>query len=251
MTMRLPALLLTAVSCLALTGCGLIQNEKAFGDRVRAYLITHPEVIEEAINRLQEKQAAEATQLAQSKIAENRQALEHDGRDFVGGNPKGTLTLVEFFDYRCGYCKAAQPQVAALLKANPDIRLVYKEFPILPDRDGRIGVSLRAARAALAAGALGKYGAIHEALMAEKALDDVAIAKILTANGIDPAAAKGAGDADKVIEQLTEVHSLGVAIGIQGTPAFIVGDQLIPGADMEALTRAIDMTRAKQVKPSA
>lgn len=249
--MRLSALLLTAVSCLALSGCGLIQNEKAFGDRVRAYLITHPEVIEEAINRLQEKQAAEASQLAQNKIAENRQALEQDKRDFVGGNPKGTITIVEFFDYRCGYCKVAQPQVAALLKANPDIRLVYKEFPILPDRDGRLGTSLRAARAALAAGAQGKYDAVHEALMAEKALDDAAIAKILTANGIDPATAKGTGEADKVTEHLTAVHNLGLAIGIQGTPAFIVGDQVIPGADMEALSRAIEIARAKQIKPAA
>ena len=249
--MRLPTLLLTAVSCLALTGCGMVQNEKAFGDRVRAYLITHPEVIEEAINRLQEKQAAEASQLAQSKIAENRQALEQDPRDYVGGNPKGTVTIVEFFDYRCGYCKSAQPQVIELLKANPDVRLVYKEFPILPDRDGKLGVSLRAARAALAAGAQGKYGAVHEDLMAEKALDDATIAKILTANGLDPAAAKSAGEADKVTEHLTAMHNLGLAIGIQGTPAFIVGDQLIPGADMEALKRAIEIARVKQIKPAA
>lgn len=241
--MRLPSILLTAVSCLALTGCGMVQNEKAFGDRVRAYLVSHPEVIEEAINKLQEKQSAEAAQVAKGKIAEHRQALENDARDFVVGNPKGTITVVEFFDYRCGYCKAAQPQVSALLKANPDVRLVLKEFPILPDQNGRLGVSLRAARAALVAGAQGKAAQVHEGLMAERALDDEAIAKVLTANGIDPAAAKTAGEADAVTEHLTAVHNLGVTIGVQGTPAFIVGDHMIPGADMEALKRAIDDAR--------
>ena len=80
---------------------------------------------------------------------------------------------------------------------------------------------------------------------------DATIAKILTANGIDPAAAKSAGEADKVTEHLTAMHNLGLAIGIQGTPAFIVGDQLIPGADMEALKRAIEIARAKQIKPAA
>ena len=241
--MRLPAILLTAVSCLALSGCGLVQNEKAFGDRVRAYLISHPEVIEEAITKLQEKQAADATAATKGKIAESRDALERDSRDFVAGNPKGTITVVEFFDYRCGYCKAAQPEVLALLTANPDVRLVFKEFPILPDQNGRLGVSLQAARAALAAGAKGKYQAVHEGLMAEKVLDDAIIAKVLTANGLDPAAIKAAGEADPVTEHLTAVHDLGGSIGVRGTPAFIVGDVMIAGADIQALKRAIEDAR--------
>lgn len=241
--MRLIKSLTALVAVLALTGCNLVQNEKAFGERVRVYLVNHPEVIEEALNNLQQKQVAEAASLTRSKLSENRAALVSDARDFVAGNPKGVITVVEFFDYRCGYCKAIQPEIEQLLAQNPDVRLVLKEFPILPDRDGRLGVSLRAARAALAAGAQGKYIAVHNALMAQKNIDDEAINAILTANGLNPTAVKASGESDAVTTHLTDVHTLGNKIGIQGTPAFIIGDTMVAGADIESLKAAIDDAR--------
>ena len=131
----------------------------------------------------------------------------------------------------------------SLLAQNPDVRLVLKEFPILPDRDGRLGVSLRAARAALAAGAQGKYIAVHNALMAQKTLDDEAINAILTAHGLNPAAIKASGESDAVTAHLTDTHTLGSKIGLQGTPAFIIGETLVAGADIEALQAAIDEAR--------
>lgn len=246
--MRLIKSLTALVAVLALTGCNLVQNEKAFGERVRVYLVNHPEVIEEALNNLQQKQVAEAASLTRSKLSENRAALVSDARDFVAGNPKGAITVVEFFDYRCGYCKAIQPEIEQLLAQNPDIRLVLKEFPILPDHDGRLGVSLRAARAALAAGAQGKYIAVHNALMAQKTLDDDAINAVLAANGLNPSAIKASGEADAVTAHLTAVHSLGNTIGIQGTPAFIIGDTMVAGADIEALKAAIDDARRNASK---
>ena len=230
---------------LALGGCNMVQNDQEFGDRVHNYLVSHPEVIEEALTSLQQKQLAETASDAKGKISANRAALDADPRDFVIGNPKGAITIVEFFDYRCGYCKAAQPELEQLLAQNGDVRLVLKEFPILPDHDGRLGVSLRAARAALAAGAAGKYTSVHQALMAKKTLDDDAINQILTANGLNPATIKTSGEADTVTEHLTAVHSLGNTIGVQGTPAFIIGDTMIAGADMEALKAAITQARNK------
>jgi protein-disulfide isomerase len=241
--MRVLKTLALLAAALSLSGCYLVQNEKAFGERVHAYLVNHPEVIEEALTRLQQKQVAEAASLTRSKIGENRAALIADPRDFVAGNPKGTITVVEFFDYRCGYCKVAQPELEQLLAQNRDVRLVLKEFPILPDRDGRLGVSLRAARAALAAGAQGKYAAVHAALMAHKSLDDDAINAILTANGLNPATIKASGEADAITDHLTATHTLGTTIGVQGTPAFVIGETMIPGADIEALKAAIEDAR--------
>jgi protein-disulfide isomerase len=241
--MRVLKTLALLAAALSLSGCYLVQNEKAFGERVHAYLVNHPEVIEEALTRLQQKQVAEAASLTRSKIGENRAALIADPRDFVAGNPKGTITVVEFFDYRCGYCKVAQPELEQLLAQNRDVRLVLKEFPILPDRDGRLGVSLRAARAALAAGAHGKYAAVHAALMAHKSLDDDAINAILTANGLNPATIKASGEADAITDHLTATHTLGTTIGVQGTPAFVIGETMIPGADIEALKAAIEDAR--------
>ncbi len=241
--MRLLKTLAVLAAALCLSGCNLVQNDKAFGERVRVYLINHPEVIEEALTHLQQKQVAEAASLTRSKIGENRAALIADPRDFVAGNPKGAITVVEFFDYRCGYCKAAQPEIEQLLAQNRDVRLVLKEFPILPDRDGRLGVSLRAARAALAAGAQGKYVAVHTALMAQKTLDDDAINAVLAANGLNPGAIKASGEADAVTDHLTATHTLGNAIGVQGTPAFIIGETMIAGADIEALKAAIEDAR--------
>ena len=241
--MRVLKTLALLAAALSLSGCYLVQNEKAFGERVHAYLVNHPEVIEEALTRLQQKQVAEAASLTRSKIGENRAALIADPRDFVAGNPKGTITVVEFFDYRCGYCKVAQPELEQLLAQNRDVRLVLKEFPILPDRDGRLGVSLRDARAALASGAQGKYAAVHAALMAHKSLDDDAINAILTANGLNPATIKASGEADAITDHLTATHTLGTTIGVQGTPAFVIGETMIPGADIEALKAAIEDAR--------
>jgi protein-disulfide isomerase len=240
---RLAAALTTV---LLLAGCAEARNDEAFGQRVRAYLLEHPEVLEEAIRKLDENRSAQAAATQTRAVSGARAALEQDARDFVFGNPKGPITVVEFFDYRCGYCKTVAPEVLAMVQREGDVRFVFKEFPILPDRDtGRLGVSERAARAALAAKAQGKYLELHRDLMAERALDDAAIERVARKHGLDPAGLAEVGGADAVDRQLTDTHQLAQAIGIEGTPAFIVGGTVIPGADIDALRAAIAAERKR------
>ncbi len=236
---------LTTIAALAvcLIACGrspqaMAAGDPAFDAKVREYLMAHPEVIEEAMLKLQENKQALAAGLMAKQIASHRAALEHDPRDFVA-NPNGKITVVEFFDYRCGYCKLAAPEIAALVRDNPDVRFVFKEFVIFGAQ------SEAAARAAIGAGAQGKYLSVHQHFMAEKAIDETALPRLLTAQGVDPAKAKAAGAAASVTQQLKDVHTLAVALGVEGTPAFFIGDTVVPGADIDAVKAAIAAARAK------
>jgi protein-disulfide isomerase len=244
MTVR-PHRIAFLVAAALLAGCTR-TDDAAFGQRVRAYLLEHPEVLEEAIRKLDETRAAETAAVQTKAVSEARAALERDPRDPVFGNPSGAVTIVEFFDYRCGYCKAVAPEVLELVRREGDIRFVFKELPILPDREtGLVGVSERAARAALAAKAEGKYVEVHRDLMAERALDDDAIERIVQKHGLDPAKLAEAGEAAGVDAQLADTHELAQAIGVNGTPAFVVGGSVIPGADLDALRAAIRKARPK------
>jgi len=228
-----------AVASLALAGCQPAKD--AFGKQVRAYLLEHPEVLQEASVKLQEKQLAEAHKAASGALNTHRAALERDPRDFVA-NPAGKITVVEFFDYRCGYCKVAAPEVLDLIAKNPDVRFVFKEFPIFG------GESNLAAQVALSGPARAKTLDLYRAFMGEKALDEAAIDRHLRAVGVDPAAAKTAGASPQVQKQLADTHQLAAALNIEGTPAFIVGDRMISGADIPALQQAIAETRAGNLK---
>ena len=246
--MRRPPLIrpvaLAALLALAAAACSpgpakTTADDDAFGRQVRAYLLKHPEVIEEAGAKLNEQRRAQALAAASTAIAGKRMQLEADPADYVA-NPSGKITVVEFFDYRCPYCKAAQPDLKGLIANNKDIRFVFKQFPILPDADGKLGVSLRAARAAMAAQAAGKYLPVHDALMSARPLDDAAIAKAMKDNGLDPLPAVASTAYDRRIKA---VHDLAVDIGATGTPSFVVGDALIEGNQMDVLAAAIAKAR--------
>ena len=198
-------------------------GDAAFGRRVRAYLLAHPEVIQEAVQALDARQSAETAARAGESIRAHAQALNADPRDPVGGNVHGARTMVEFFDYRCPYCKVAAPQLPAFLAKHPDVRLVYKEFPILSE------ASEHAARAALAAARQGKYGPVHLALMKLPTLTDATIEQALRDNGVDLARAKADAASPAVTRQLDDVHALAAALGANGTPSFVVGDQISAG----------------------
>lgn len=230
-----------SLAVLSLIGCGPAKADKAFGEKVHAYLIEHPEVLVEMSNKLQEKQVAEKTRAAKGAIGQYRQALERDPRDFVA-NPNGSITVVEFFDYRCGYCKLAAPQIIALIQQNPDVRFVFKDFVIFGHD------SEAAARMVLGAKDQGKSIELHKRLMAEKSLDEAGVTRIAREVGIDVAKAQAAGAAPTTTQHLADTHALAEALSIEGTPAFLVGDQLIPGADMHALKLAIDQARAGSAK---
>ncbi len=212
-----------------------------FDQKIHAYLLAHPEVVEQALQKAQDLKVAKAQTDARDAIRTRLTQLEHDPRDFVA-NPQGKVTVVEFFDYRCPYCKAALPDLMNLIAQDKDVRVVFKEFPIL-DNEGKPGVSKRAALAAMAAQASGKYLQVHNILMGTHALDDPDIVHALQANGIDPASVKDTTEADK---RLADDLSLATAIGVTGTPSFVVGGKLIAGADMASLSAAI--VEAKKAK---
>jgi protein-disulfide isomerase len=230
-----------AVAGLALAGCDQSKPDKAFGEKVRAYLLEHPEVLMEASQKLQEKQAAQQAVSSQKAIGEYRQAIERDPRDIVI-NPAGTITVTEFFDYRCGYCRQATPAVLEIVQKNPDIRLVLKDFVIFGND------SEAAARIALGAKDQGKSLELHKALMAENALDARGALRIAEELGVDMAKAKAVGESQAVTQHLADTDALARALNLSGTPAFIVADTLVPGADINALKLAIEQTRAARAK---
>lgn len=232
-------LYLLLVGSLALSGCQpAAVEDRAFGERVRAYLLAHPEVLEQMSERLQARRQNEAALAAVSEIKKNRNALERDVRDFVA-NPSGKVTVVEFYDYQCGYCKMAAPHMAELIRAHPDVRFVFKEFTIFGP------VSEYAARMVMAAQASGKYLDLHLALMAEKPLSLAAVDRIVAAQGLDVAALRKTAQAPAVSRRMADVQSLAHTLRLEGTPAFVVGDLLIPGADMEAVEAAIRQAKGR------
>lgn len=228
------------VGALALTGCQK-ANDEAFGARVREYLLAHPEVIEEAVVKLRQNQMLEAAKAQASGIARYRQQLERDPRDLVI-NPNGAITVVEFYDYRCGYCKKVAPDVVKLIRENPDVRLVLKEFPIFGE------VSEATARIALTPQAKSKGLALHTAWMEDRGLDEAAIDRHLIAAGLSPVDVRRAAQSPAIDRHLADTRVLAQNLGLEGTPAFVIGDYLIPGADMDAVRSALSKVRAGGMK---
>ena len=232
---------LLALSGALLGACAPVKSDDAFGEKVRAYLLENPEVLLEVSAKLEQKQATKAAEAGRKAIGQYRQALERDPRDFVA-NPNGSITVTEFYDYRCGYCRVAAPEVLKLITENPDVRFVFKDFVIF----GR--ESEAAARLMLGAREQGKTLQLHKALMAEKSLDEAGAYRIAAGLGIDVARARSAGAKPAVTQHLADTYGLAQSLAIAGTPAFIIGDTIIPGADMQAVKLAIANARAAALK---
>jgi protein-disulfide isomerase len=218
------------------------QQRQAIGEIVKEHLLKNPEILQEVIAEL-EKRQAETQRVAQSgALKETRQTLLNAPHSFVVGNPSGDVNLVEFFDYNCGYCKKALGDMQALVKQDPKLRVVLKDFPVLgPD-------SVEASRGALAA---------RNQLQGEKLFDyhvkvmdsrgrvngerALAVAKEM---GLDMARLqKDLGGAD-VRNALQENMGLGDKLGLTGTPAFVIGDEIIPGAvGLEPLKQVVANVR--------
>ena len=206
---------------------------------IHDYLLAHPEVVIDALKaaEAQDKQReAEATKAA---IAAHQRELLDEASDPIGGNPKGDVTIVEFFDYRCPYCKKVEPFVEAILKDDPKLRIVYKEFPILGD------ASLFATRVAFAALKQGKYAQFHVAMMAAKGdITEDTILKVAAGVGLDIDKVKLELNAPETEQTIKHNYDLADALGITGTPSFVIGDILIPGAvDLAALKQAVAEAR--------
>ena len=214
----------------------------AFRAEIRAYLMEHPEVLMEAIQVLEARRAADEIRADAEMIASNAQQLFHDPNSWVGGNPDGDVTLVEFSDYRCGYCKKAHPELQELLRRDPNIKLVVKEFPILgPD-------SVTAARIATAALDLdsAKYGALNDALMNfEGPLSEAAAYQIAKHVGYDIAALKARAASAEIEARISDTYALAQEMGLQGTPSFVLGNRIIRGyLPVDQLLTAVAEARA-------
>jgi protein-disulfide isomerase len=218
------------------------QQRQAIGEIVKDYLLKNPEVITEVISELERRQA-EAQQVAQAgAVKETRQSLLNAPHSYVAGNASGDVTLVEFFDYNCGYCKKALADVQTLMKSDPKLRVVLKDFPVLgPD-------SVEASRVALA---------VKNQLQGQKLFDyhvklldsrgrvngerAVAVAKEM---GVDTARLQKDMESAEVRNALQENMALGDKLNLTGTPAFIVGETVIPGAvGMEPLKQLVASVR--------
>ncbi|GLQ07057.1 DsbA family protein [Sneathiella chinensis] len=218
-----------------------------FGSRVRAYLLQNPEVIREVITALQLKEAQEAAAQKTALLDAMRPDLEQDGYSYVAGNPNGDVTVVEFFDYRCGYCKKSFPDVMKLVKDDGNIRLVLKEFPVLGDP------SMLAAQAAMAAlKQEGKYMDFHVALMETRAqLSEDRVFAIAEETGLNIEQLKADMKDDDIQENLSKTYQQARALGISGTPTFIIGSELAPGAIPIAQMKALVDTAREKNKTAA
>lgn len=203
------------------------EQKSAIGEIVREYLITHPEVIQEAIEALQQKQNEAQEEARREAIAKLGDRIFNSPNQVVLGNPQGDVTLVEFFDYNCPYCKRALPDMTAMLKGDSQLRIVLKEFPILSRG------SLEAAQVGVAVNLLApdRYLAFHERLLASEAEADKSSALAAAeAAGVDKAKLEKMLEDPRISEILQESFELADALGITGTPSYVIGNEVIPGA---------------------
>ncbi|HUN53036.1 MAG TPA: DsbA family protein [Candidatus Sulfotelmatobacter sp.] len=191
---------------------------------VRDTLMKHPEIILDAVQALEKQRKAADADAQDAVLAAHRKALDDDPNSAVLGNPQGDVTVVEFFDYHCPYCKQMEPALEAMLKQDGRVRLVLKEFPILGDD------SVLAARAAIAARNQGKYAPFHDALMqARGAFTPAVIAAIAKQVGLDDKRLTADMTAPGIDKIIGANRALGDALGIDGTPGFVIGDNVVTG----------------------
>lgn len=219
------------------------QQKKEMGEFIREYLTQNPEVLIEAQNALEAKQQAQRVAQSTQAIEGNKKEIFSSPADITLGNPKGDVTIVEFFDYNCGYCKRALQDMEALVESNPDLRFVLKEFPILgPD-------SQRAHVVSMAFHNLWpeNYGAFHRDLLAGEArvTEDEAILAAVS-HGADEAALRQEMQNPDIIAAFQATYALAEQLSITGTPSYVVGDEVVFGAmGQEVLAEKIEQVRAE------
>ena len=202
----------------------------------------NPGIVLEAVQiieqRKQERQAANAKMV----LSDNRSLLENDPNAPVLGNPEGDVTVVEFFDYNCPYCRRAKPHIEALLEEDPNVRLVYREWPILGEG------SVFAAKAALASREQGKYEEFHWALMGMQGrAEEASVMRIAEEIGLDVAQLRRDLQAPEIDSHLAGSMEMSRALGFNGTPSFVIGDALVPGViETDEMIRLVEEARAEK-----
>jgi protein-disulfide isomerase len=218
------------------------QQRQAIEAIVHDYLAKHPDVMIDALQAAEDKMKNTAQDKVAAALTGRHHEIYDDPESPVAGNPKGDVSIIEFFDYRCPYCKQVEPSLEALLARDKELRFVYKEFPVLGP------ASVTAARAALAARKQGKYAAFHRAMMALKGkIDDDAVFAVAKSVGLNVARLKRDMTAPEIDRALKANLDLAEALNISGTPGFVIGDQIVPGAiSLDDLTQLIASVRKQQ-----
>ena len=202
-------------------------EREAFHAEIRNYLMENPQVIMEAVAVLEQRQQEQQAQDDIALVKNNSEALFNDASSWVGGNPDGDITLVEFLDYRCGYCKRAFPEVESLVETDGNIRVVVKEFPILGEQ------SLLAAQFAIATLQTAgdeAYKQVHDALMTFNGdISEPALRRLAEGFGIDADTIMAHMDSDEVAGVIAANHALGQRMNITGTPTFVMDEQMLRG----------------------
>lgn len=213
-----------------------------FDRRVRDYILNNPEVIIEAARRFEQRQRAAEASDTTAALKARAEEIFRDSDSPVGGNPNGDVSLVEFFDYNCPYCRQVTPIMAEAESADPQLRVVYKEFPILGPN------STFSAKAALAVHRQGKYVAFHKELMLDRGVaNEAKVLRIATKIGVDVERMKSDMNDPAIAAMVERNLALAQALRINGTPGFIIGDQIVRGAvDLKTLRALIQEARGKQ-----
>jgi len=242
---------LLSPALLALALCAAPASAQTFSDGqrgeietiVKNYLIAHPEVLEEAMNELNKRQAADEAAKHEASITENSQAIFNSPRNVTLGNKSGDVTFVEFFDYNCGYCKRAMTDMMDLMKADPKLKVVLKEFPVLSEG------SVEAAKVAVAVrmqdpgGA--KYLDFHQRLLGGRGPADKARALAAAKDaGLDVARLEKDMASPEARATIDENFKLAESMGMNGTPSYVIGKQVVVGAiGVEGLKEKIGIAR--------
>lgn len=241
--MRISSILVAAFVLWAVVGPARGQDSRSVEEIeqiVRDYLLREPEIVYEALQELQARQQVAENERRREALAALEEEIFADPRDPVAGNPEGDVTLVEYFDYQCGYCRRMAPAMQALLAEDPDLRVVMKELPVLgPD-------SMVAARAALAVANIAEeyYTDFHFVLMQINDLSEASIIEQAAELGIDSEALTAEMQSEDVAAMIQENLQIAGQLGINGTPSFIIGETIIPGAiPIAQLSRLIEQER--------
>jgi protein-disulfide isomerase len=233
------SVLLSAITLLIISGVLPAQQLEA---QIRSYLLANPDVIVDAVNGLQDRQkAAEENELT-AVLTQRHDEVFNDAASPVGINSKGSATLVEFFDYNCPYCRKAAPMLDQLEQSDKQLRIVYKEFPILGPGSGF------AARAALASQKQGKYLAFHKAMMLYQGqIDESSSLEVAAQVGLDVEQLKKDMENPAIDLAIKRNLALAQALRISGTPTFIAGREIVRGlVDPDAMKQLIASARGKQ-----
>lgn len=224
-------------------------NKSEIEQIVKDYILQHPEVLIESVRQYQERERAAQHLKSKQTIASRQSDLLRDptspATKPMAANPDGQITMVEFFDYKCGFCKKVNPVVMKLLADNPNLRLVFKEFPILGPE------SVTAAKAGLAAQKQGKYVQFHQAMMASTTpVSQAMIEQVAKDAGLDLARLKTDMETPEIAATITKNTQLALDLDVSSTPTFFIGGEMVTGAmDAAAFQKLIDKAKA-QTGPS-